>query len=58
MVVTEYYKTLENGIELSRCYSDEGFYIEREGTLYVDAVDNAEFNRVYTETDIPIETHE
>lgn len=58
MVVTEHYATHGNGIELIRSYSDEGFYIERDGTLYVDAVDNAEFKRVYTETNRPIEKHE
>ena len=29
--------------------------IKRDGALYSEAVDPAEFDRVYTETDIPVE---
>lgn len=41
-----------------RTYSDAGFYIHGgspEGD-YSEATDPAEFNRSYTETDIPIES--
>ena len=34
-------------------YSDAGFYIEREGVYYADAIDPINSGRVYTETDIP-----
>ena len=35
-------------------YSDSGFYIERDSVMYSEAIDPAELNRVYTETDEPI----
>ena len=41
--------------QLRRTWSDDGFMIERDGAMYSEAVDPAEFNRVYTETDIPVE---
>ena len=46
-----------NDKEFNRTYSDEGFYIEREGIQYSEAIDPIEFKdeRIYTETDIPIE---
>lgn len=57
MIVTEYYKTREDGVVLNRTYSDSGFMIEREGVRYSEAIDPAELNRTYTETDehIPLE---
>lgn len=39
-------------------WSDAGFYISRDGSNYVEAYDPAEFNREYTETDVPVETEE
>ena len=41
--------------QLRRTWSDAGFMIERDGAQYSEAVDLAEFDRVYTETDMPIE---
>ena len=41
-----------------KTYSDAGFYIERDGIMYAEAIDSAEFERVYTETDVPIEEEE
>lgn len=38
-----------------KTYSDEGFMIERDGVRYSEAIDPAEFGRVYTETDEKIE---
>lgn len=58
MIVTEYYRTREDGVILNRTYSDEGFMIEREGIRYSEAIDPAEFNRQYIETDEPIEENE
>ena len=55
MIVTEYYRTREDGVVLNRTYSDIGRMIEREGIRYSEAIDPAEFNRQYTETDEPIE---
>ena len=40
-----------DGRQLRRTWSDAGFMIERDGAVYSEAVDPAEFDRVYTETD-------
>lgn len=55
MITTEFYKTREDGVVLNRTYSDKGMMIEREGIRYEEAIDPAELNRQYTETDEPIE---
>lgn len=57
MIVTEYYMTRSDGVVLNRTYSDRGYMIERDGVRYSEAVDPAEENRVYTETEEPIVTH-
>lgn len=54
-IVTEYYNTRTDGVVLNRTYSDSGYMIERDGICYGEAIDPAEFNRQYTETDEPIE---
>ena len=54
MIITEYYRTREDGVVLNRTYSDKGMMIEREGVRYDEAIDPAELNRQYTETDEPI----
>lgn len=56
MIVTEYYRTREDGVVLNRTYSDIGMMIERDGVRYSEAIDPAEFGREYVETDEPIET--
>ena len=53
MVVTE--TITINGTEYIHNYSDLGFMIERDGVRYSDAIDPIGFDRVYTETDEPIE---
>lgn len=55
MIITEYYKTREDGVVLNRTYSDAGFMIEREGVRYSEAIDPVEMNRQYIETDELIE---
>lgn len=45
-----------NGRELTRTYSDGGYYIQRDGIQYAEAIDPAELGRTYTETDEAIET--
>lgn len=50
MVVYENYSET-----LVRAYSDSGFYIERDGVKYEDAIDPKDAHRVYTETDEPIQ---
>lgn len=57
MIVTEYYKTREDGVRLFRTYSDEDFMILQDETeiLYVEAIDVEDSGNTYTETDIPID---
>lgn len=57
MIVTEYFKTREDGVVLTRTYSDEGFYIlqNETGIEYSEAVDVEGAPYTYTETDKPIE---
>lgn len=54
MIVTEYYKTREDGVVLNLTYSDIRMMIERDGVRYDEAVDPAELGRVYTETEEPV----
>ena len=54
MIKTEMIMT--DNRQLRRTWSDAGFMIERDGEMYSEAVDPAEFDRVYTETDIPVES--
>ena len=56
MIVTE--KVEINGVEYTRNYSDIGVMIERDDGLYEEAIDPIDTDRVYTETDIPIEEPE
>jgi hypothetical protein len=60
MIITEYFRTREDGVVLNRTYSDQGMMIERDGVRYSEAIDPAELGRTYTETDepIPVETEE
>lgn len=58
MIVTEYFRTREDGVVLNRTYSDAGMMIERDGVRYSEAVDPAELNREYIETNEPIEVDE
>ena len=37
--------------KLRRTWSDAGYMIERDGVVYSEAVDPADFDRAYTETD-------
>lgn len=52
MVIYEDYGQNGLGLDLTRAYSDEGYYIERDGHLYSEAVDLTEQHRQYTETNI------
>ena len=47
-----------NGKSFIRTYSDSGHMAERDGIRYSEAIDPAEFNRQYIETDEPIEGDE
>lgn len=55
MIVTEFYKTREDGVRLVRTYSDAGKLIERDGVVYEEAIDPAGSGRTYTESDTPRE---
>lgn len=57
-IITEFYRTREDGVVLNRTYSDIGMMVERDGVRYSEAIDPAELNRQYTETDEPIEVNE
>jgi hypothetical protein len=58
MIVKEFYKTREDGVNLYRTYSDEGFYLlqNETGVEYSEAVDVESSKYTYSETDKPIET--
>ena len=55
MIITE--QLTINEKSFTKTVSDNGMMIERDGELYSEAVDEAkyEFERVYYETDIPVE---
>lgn len=55
-IIVEYYKTNAEGVVLNRTYSDAGLMIERDGVRYCEAIDPAELNRQYIETDELIDT--
>ena len=57
-IKTVYFSTREDGKVLNRTYSDIGMKIERDGIRYDEAIDIAELNRQYTETDEPIDSNE
>ena len=44
-----------NGKQYRRTYSDSGYYIERDGMQFSEAVDFLGADFVYTETDVKIE---
>ena len=50
-IITEYFMTREDGVKLSRTYSDKNMMIERDGILYYEAIDPTELNRKYIETE-------
>ena len=52
MIQTE--NIIINGRHLTRTYSDSGYYIQRDGVRYTEAIDPADSGRTYTETDVPI----
>ena len=45
-----------NDRTLTRTYSDSGYYIQRDGVRYSEAIDPAGSGRTYTETDDLIES--
>lgn len=62
MVIREFYLTREDGINLYRIYSDEGFEIQKVGTneLYYEVIDveDAGFEYIETKRKIPVHNPE
>jgi hypothetical protein len=58
MVIREFYLTREDGINLYRIYSDEGFEIQKVGTneIYGESIDveDADFEYKETRRKIPV----
>ncbi len=50
-IVTEYFKTRDDGVVLNRTYSNLDVMIERDGVRYSEAIDPVGMNRQYIETD-------
>jgi hypothetical protein len=59
MVIKEFYRQREDGVNLYRNYSDAGFYIKQveTGVEYAEAIDVENAPYTYAETDklIPVE---
>lgn len=57
MIVTEFYKTREDGVDLYRTYSDADLMIRQisTGILYTEAIDVGNSGNEYEETDLPVE---
>ena len=57
MIVKEFYRTRNDGVNLYKTYSDKGLYIQKVGTneIYDEAIDIQGAPYVYTETDTLIE---
>jgi hypothetical protein len=52
MIITEFYTTRPDGVNLYRTYSDNGFFIEQNtGAVYSEAIDVENSGFTYTETD-------
>lgn len=59
-IITEFYRTREDGVNLYRTYSDQGVLIHGgypEGD-YEESIDPEGTNRTFTETNIPIPSPE
>jgi hypothetical protein len=57
MIIKEYYRTREDGVNLYRTYSDANFKIQKVGTneVYDEAIDVQNAPYTYEETTEPIE---
>jgi hypothetical protein len=57
MIIKEYYRTREDGVNLSRTYSDANLKIQKIGTneIYDEAIDVESAPYEYEETTEPIE---
>ena len=60
MIITEFYRVREDGVNLYKTYSDQGMMIHGgfpEGD-YSESIDPEDSGRTYTETDIPVPSDE
>lgn len=57
MVIREFHETRDDGVNLYRTYSDEGFYIiqNETGAEYAEAIDVENAPYTYTESDKKLE---
>ncbi len=57
MIRKSFFRTREDGVNLYRTYSDEGYYIKKVGTdeVYSEAIDVEESTYQYEETDKKLE---
>ncbi len=60
MVIREFFETREDGVNLYRTYSDQGFMLRQieTGILYSEPIDIEDAPYTYEETDILIEDKE
>lgn len=60
MIVKEFYRTREDGVNLYRTYSDKGLQVHKVSTdeVYDEAIDVEDAPYTYEETDKPIEGYE
>ena len=60
MIVREYFRTRNDGVNLFRTYSDQGLYIQQveTGVVYDEAIDVENASYHYVETDDKIEVIE
>lgn len=59
MVIKEFYKTREDGVNLYRSYSDAGFtLIRNDGVEYSEAIDVETAPYTYTESENLVEVDE
>lgn len=55
MIIKEFFETREDGVNLYRTYSDQGFMVRQieTGILYSEPIDVEDAPYTYEETDIP-----
>ena len=60
MIITEFYRTRKDGVNLYKTYSDAGMLIKQDQTdvLYEEAIDIENSGYTYTETETPISQEE
>lgn len=56
MIITKFYKKREDGIDLYRTFSNQGYCVrcDQDGTVYDEVVNVQNSGYTFTETDIPV----